>query len=126
MTDFKENLTKVGRSTSDDISLSRRRVKIRLSLKDSTERIVLTLTNIFYFPHSPSNLVSLNLINDVGIFHHNKDQILYNQKTLKILAFAERYNTNFLLYPFNLLIATVSLLKHDDIYESEKPNVNQT
>lgn len=73
MIDFEKNLTNVGGSISDGISLVRRRVKIRLALKDGTDRLVLTLINIFYLSHSPSNLVSLSLLNDVEIFYHNND-----------------------------------------------------
>lgn len=78
MTDFKENPTKVGGSKSDGISPSRGRVKIKLVLKDDIDRLVLTLTNVFYFPHSPLNVISLGLLNNVGIFYYNKDQTLYN------------------------------------------------
>lgn len=78
MTDFTENPTKVGRSTSDGILLARGKVRIRLALKDGTAGIKLTLTNVFYLPNSPCNLVRLGLLNDAGIYHHNKDQALYN------------------------------------------------
>ncbi len=126
MIDFTENPTKVGGSTSDGISPDRRKVKIRLALKDRTEGLVLTLTNVFYLPNSPSNLVSLGLLNDVGIYHHNEDQILYNLEIWKTFAFAERYKTSFLLHPLNLSAAAVNLLKNSEIYEEETSNVNQT
>lgn len=89
MINFTENPTKVGGSTLDDISSGREKVKIRLTLKDRIKKLVLTLTNIFYFPHSSSNLISLELLNDVGIYHHNEDQILYNLEMQKTLVFAE-------------------------------------
>lgn len=123
MTDFKENHIKVGGLISDGISPNKRKVKIKLALKDGTEGLVLTPTNIFYFSHSPSNLVSLGLLNDIGIFYYNKDQTLYNQEIRKVFVFAEYYNTSFLLYLFNLLIVAVSLLKHNDIYKSKKLNI---
>lgn len=123
MTDFEKNSTKVGGLISDGISLDRRRVKIRLVLKDSIKGLVLTLTNIFYLPYNPLNLVSLGLLNNVRIFYHNKDQILYNQKTQKVFAFAKYYNISFFLYPLNLSIVAVSLLKYNDIYKSEKQNI---
>lgn len=126
MTDFKENPTKVGRSTSDGISPGRGRVKIRLALKDGTEGLVLTLTNVFYLLHSPSNLVSLGLLNNAGRFHHNEDQTLYDLETRKTLSFAERYKTSFLLHLLNLSAAAVNLLKNNGVYEGEKPNVYQT
>ena len=80
--DFTKNLTKVGESTtSDGISLSRRNVKIRLALKDKIERLVLTLTNVFYLLNSPSNLGNLGLLNNTGIYYYNKDYTLYKLKT---------------------------------------------
>lgn len=124
MTNFMENPTKVGGSTSDGISPGRGKVKIRLALQDGTEGLVLTLTNVFYLPYSPSNLISLGLSNDAGIFHHNEDQTLYDLETRKTLAFAERYKTSFLLHPLNLSVAAVSLLRNNDVYE--EPNVHQT
>ena len=114
MTDFKENPTKVGGSTSDGISPGRGKVKIRLALQDGKEGLVLALTNVFYLPHSLSNLVSLGLQNDAGIFHHNEDQALYDLETRKTLAFAERYKTSFLLHPLNLLAAAICLLRNND------------
>lgn len=73
MTDFEENLTKVGKSILDGISPYRRRVKIRLILKNGPKELVLTLINVFYLSYRSSNLVSLGLLNNTGIFHHNKD-----------------------------------------------------
>lgn len=123
MTNFEENPTKIKRSISDGILPGKIRVKIRLALKDGIKKMILTLINVFYLFHNPSNLVSLGLLNNTGIFYHNKDQTLYNQKTRKIFAFAKRYNTNFFLSPLNLLIVAVNLLKHNDIYKSKKPNI---
>lgn len=89
ISNFIENLTQVRGLTSNSISPGREKVKIRLVLKDGTEELVLTLTNVFYLPNSLTNLVSLGLLNDAGIYNHNEDQILYNIKTQKTLAFVE-------------------------------------
>ena len=78
MIDFTENPTKVGGSTSDGISPSRRKVKIRLVLKDRTEKLGLILISVFYLPNSLSNLVGLGFLNNAGIYYHNKDQTFYN------------------------------------------------
>lgn len=125
MIDFEENLSKVRKSTSHSILPNKERVKIRLALEDGTEMIVITLTNVFYFPNSPSNLVSLGLLNNARIFHYNKDQTRYDQKIRKIFTFTQYYNTSFFLHLLNLSIAAVSLLKHNNIYESKKPNIDQ-
>lgn len=87
--DFTKNPTKFGGSISDSISPSREKVKIRLVLKDRIERLVLTLTNVFYLPNSPSNLGNLGLLNNAEIYYYNKDQTLYNLKIRKTLAFAK-------------------------------------
>lgn len=89
MSDFVKNPTKVGGSISDDISPGRRKVKIRLVLKDGTEGLVLIFTIVFYLPNSLSNLASIDLLNDAGIYHHNKNQTLYDLETQKTLAFAK-------------------------------------
>lgn len=81
MIDFTKNPTKIRGSTSDGISPGRRKVKIRLTLKNGTEKLVLTLTNVFYISHNSLNLVSLGFLNNVRIYYHNKDQILYNLET---------------------------------------------
>lgn len=123
MTDFEKNSTKVRELILDGISFDRRRVKIRLALKNSIKGLVLTLANIFYLLYSLLNLISLGLLNNVRIFYHNKNQILYNQKTQKVFAFVEYYNISFLLHPLNLSIVAVSPFKHNDIYKSEKQNI---
>lgn len=75
-----ENFIKLRGLILDNISFSKRKVKIRLILKDGIKRPVLTLTNVFYLPYSLSNFVSLGFLNNAKIFHYNKDQILYNQE----------------------------------------------
>lgn len=102
ITDFEENTIKVGRFILDGILPDRKRVKIRLVLKDNIEKIVLTLINLFYFLHSLSKLVSLGLLNNLEIFHHKKDQMLYDQKIQKIFVFAKCYNISFSLHFFKL------------------------
>lgn len=80
MIKFIENPTKIGKLTSDGILPNNEKIKIRLALKDRTKKLVLTLTNIFYFLHSLSNLVKLELLNNIKIYYHNKNQILYDLK----------------------------------------------
>lgn len=123
MIDFEENPTKVGGSISDSILPSKRKVKIRLALKDDIERLVLPLMNVFYLPYSPSNFVNLGLLNNIGIFHHNQNRTLYNQETQKVFGFAKYNNINFLLHPLHLSITAISFLKQNHIYKSKKPNI---
>lgn len=73
MIDFTENSTKVGGSTSDGISLGRKKIKIKLILKDGTERLVFTLTNVFYFANNQTKFVILGLLTNAEFYHYNKD-----------------------------------------------------
>lgn len=93
MTDFHNNPTKVGGSTSEGISPGRGTVKIRLAMEDGREGLILNLRNVFYLPNSPSNLVSLGLLNDAGIYYNNENQSLYDKVSRKPLAFAQRWKT---------------------------------
>lgn len=87
MTDFTENLIKVRGSISDKILPRKRKVKIRLVLKDGSKGIKLTLTNISYFSNNPPNLVNLGLLNTVKIYYHNKNQIFYYLHRYRMLIF---------------------------------------
>lgn len=110
----------------EGISPDRRKIKIRLKLKDRTEGLVLILTNVFYLLNNLSNLGSLSLLNNTGIYHHNKDQILYNLEIHKTLAFARQYKTSFLLHLPNSSAIAVNFLKNSKVYKKKIPNMNQT
>lgn len=69
---FKENLIKVRVSTSNGILLGRKKV-IGLALQDRIEKLVLTSTNVFYLFFNPSNLMSLGILNNMGIFYYNEN-----------------------------------------------------
>lgn len=126
ITKYTEKLTRVRRSTTDEISPGRGKVKIWLAKKDGSEDLVLILPNIFYLPNSPLNLVSLSLLNDVGIYHHNKDQTLYNQSIQKTFAFAERYKTSFLLHLLNQSSTVVHLPRSHKVYQTSEINHTQS
>lgn len=115
---------RVGGSTVDRVSTGRGKIKIRVAKKDGSEVLLLILTNVLYLPNSPSNLISLGLLNNPGIYHHNEDRTLYNQSSKKILAFAKKYKTSFLLHPLNLSSAAVKLLREYEVYKG--PEVTQT
>ncbi len=91
MTDFAERPTRVGGSTSDGVSPGRGTVLIRLALEDGTEGVILNLRNVYYFPNSPSNLISLSLLNDAGIYYDNEQQALYDKTSRRPLAFTQRW-----------------------------------
>lgn len=90
MTEYQELPTRIGGSTSDGLSPSRGRIRLRLALKDRSKGLVLNLCNVYYLPNSPCNLVSLGLLNDSGIFHDNENETLYQIKSKQTLAQAQR------------------------------------
>lgn len=79
MIKYTKKSTKVERSLTNRVLPKGRKVRIRLAKKNDLEDLVLTLNNIFYLSNSLLNFVSLDFFNNAEIYHHNKDQILYNQ-----------------------------------------------
>ena len=90
MTEYHERLTWIGGSTADGMSPGRGKVRLRLSLKDSRERVILDLKNVFLLPQSPSNLVTLGILNNHGILYNNENEMLYDRTTKETLAYVER------------------------------------
>lgn len=110
MTDYYKRPTKIGGSTSDEILPGQEKVRLWLSLENGLEGVILDLKNDYYLPSSPSNLVSLGLLNDHDIYHNNKNKALYDRKTKDVLAHTERWRNRFFLRPLNLFDATVQLI----------------
>lgn len=106
---------KVRGSILKGILPDRKKIKIRLEVKNGIERLILALINIFYFLHNPSNLVSLAVLNNIGIFYYNKYQMLYNQGTWETFTYVKQYTTYYFLYLLNSALF-VNLLKNNDIY----------
>ena len=81
---------------------------------------------MFYIPNSPSNLISLSLLNNAGIYYHNKPQALYEKAIRKLLTFAQQWERSFLLHPLNLSVPAADLLKaEDDFYQDTGPKVHK-
>lgn len=89
MTEYKEQLTNVGRSTSNRISPGQGKVQLCFGLKENSEGFILNLWNIYYFPNSLCNLVSLGFFNNNGIYYSNKYKTLYYVDLKKVLAQAQ-------------------------------------
>lgn len=89
MINFAERPIRVGGSTSDRVLLGQGTVRIRLALEDKTKGVILNLQNVYYLLNSLSNLISLSLLNDAGIYYDNKQQALYNEASQKPLAFTQ-------------------------------------
>lgn len=121
MTEFYDKPTRIGGFTSDGVSPGWGKVRLRLSLKDGTEGVILDLKDVFFLTSSPCNLVSLALLNNHNIFHDNKNETLHDLESKKVLAQAKRWNNSFLLQPLNLSDAAVNLVKTlEDMYQWPK------
>lgn len=73
----------------EKVSPGREKVRLRLA-NDNEDRVILNLKNVYYLPSSLSNLVSLTLLNNHGIYYNNKKERLYEKSSRKILASAKR------------------------------------
>lgn len=124
MHDYIERPTRIGGSTSEGVSPGSGKVCLRLA-NDNKDRAILNLKNVYYLPSSPSNLVSLALLNNHGIYYNNEKEKLYDKSSRRILASAERWKKSFVLKLLNLSDAAANLTwVEDDIYQG--PIVQQT
>ena len=127
MTDFTKKPTIVGGSTSDGVFPGCRTVQIRLILEDGSEGLIPNLRNVFHLPNNPSNLASLGLPNEAGVYYDNKRQAVYDKISQKLPAFAQRWEPSFLLHSLNHSVSTINLLKaEDNIYQDAEPKIHQT
>ena len=69
--------TKIGGSILDGILPRKRKIRLRLALKDSSESLIFNFQNVFYLLNSPCNLLSLSLLNNSGIYLNIKNETLY-------------------------------------------------
>lgn len=68
---------RIGNSTSDRVSPGQRKIRLRLGLKNGSEGLILNFHRVYYLLYSPCNLVSLDLLNNNGIYHDHKNKTLY-------------------------------------------------
>lgn len=124
MHDYTERPTRIGGSTSERVLPGRGKVRLRPA-NDNEDGAILNLKNVYYLPSSLSNLVSLALLNDHGIYYNNEKEKLYNKSLRRILASAERWRKSFVLKLLNLSDTAANLTRvEDDIYQG--PIVQQT
>lgn len=79
--------TRVGGSIVNGVLPRHIIIQIRLVLKNESKGFIFNLQDIYYLPNSPSNLISLSLLNDISIFYDNKHHNLYNKARKKSFAF---------------------------------------
>lgn len=113
MANYVEWPTRIGGSTSEGISPGRGKVQLRLAVSEK-EGVTLTFNNVYYLPSSPSNLVSLVLLNDNKIYLNNKNKTFYDSKIKEILASTQRWRKSFLLKLLNPSDATMHLTRANE------------
>ncbi len=126
ITEYHTHPTRIGGSTSDGISPSRGKIRLRLALKDGSEGLILNLYNVFFLSNSPCNLLSLGFLNNSGIYYDNENETLYEIHTRQVLAQAQRWRNNYLLKPLNLSNGAVNLLRVDNSTYQEPPSILYT
>lgn len=83
-------MTIVDGPTADGVLPRRGKIRLHLALNDGLKGVVLTLNNIPFMTNNPYNLVSLRQMNNSGIFNNNENKMLYNVKSQKNLAYAQK------------------------------------
>lgn len=89
ITKFYNKSMQIGSSILDRISSSWEKIPLWLSQQDGTKEVLFNLNNLFFFPYSPLNLVSLGLLNDHGIYYNNKDKTLYDKESKQIFTYTQ-------------------------------------
>ncbi len=109
ITDFTEGPTGVGRSIAEGVSPRRGTFRIRMALKDGSERFILNFWNVFHLPNSPSNLVSSGFHNDAGVYY-NTNVMPYRTKSVENLLLFPNFGkkTSSYIYSTSLSQPTTS------------------
>lgn len=90
MTNYYKRPTNVRGSSSEEISLRRKKIRFCLSQKNDSKSVFLNISDVYFFLHGLCNLVSFGCLNNYNIYHDNKNKTLYYVKTRKILIYAEK------------------------------------
>lgn len=124
MHEYIDRPIRIGGSTSEGVSPGRGKVRLRLA-NENKDGVILNLKNVYYLSSSPSNLVSLILLNDHGIYYNNEKEKLYEKSSGRILASAKRWRKSFVLKLLNLSDAAANLTQaHGNVHQG--PIVQQT
>lgn len=98
-TTYDDDPTQITGATASTISPGKGTICLNLALEDKSPGSTLTLTNVWYMPQCPANLVSQARLNDSNAFYDNEDWTLYlRDKTMKriILGYIPRVNNSFI------------------------------
>lgn len=86
-------------------------MQLCFNLKNSFEKIILDLKNVFLLPHNFSKLVNQGFFNNHKIFYNNKNKTLYDKGIKEALAYTKNWKTNFFFYFLNFFIFTTYLMQ---------------
>lgn len=86
MTKYQENPIKVGKFILDRVLQDKKKIYLKLSLKNDLEKFILKYQKKYYLPNSFCNLISLKLFNNSNIFYNNKPKNFYQITFKKVLA----------------------------------------
>lgn len=89
-------------------------LQIAISKNTDKEKVIFTLNNMYYLLSSPSNFVSLALLNNNKIYYDNKNEIFYDSDTKEILVSTQLWRKNFFLKLLNLFNVAVYLSWADE------------
>lgn len=94
---YHDDPTLITGATASITSPGQGTIQLKLALEDGTLGSTLTLTNVWYMPQCPANLVSQARLNDSNVFYDNENWTLYLRETKQILGSVPRVNNNFIL-----------------------------
>lgn len=94
---YHDDPMQIAGATSSTTSPGKGIIQLKLALEDGMPGSTLTLTNVWYMPQCPANLVSQARLNDSNVFYNNENWTLYLRDTRQILGYAPRINNSFVL-----------------------------
>lgn len=70
-------LIKIGKWTSERILLGKKKIELRLTLKNRLKNLIFNFYHVLYLLNSLCNLFSLSFFNNCYIYYNNKNEIFY-------------------------------------------------
>lgn len=89
MIEYQKHSIKIDRFTFNGVLPERKKIQLRLDLKNNSENLILNFQNVYYLLNSFCSLVNLKLLNNSGIYHDNKYKNFYQIRSKKILVQAK-------------------------------------
>lgn len=112
--EYFDDPTTITGATSSSVSPGKGTIHLKLTFEDETPGSTLTLTDVWYMPQCPANLISQAKLNDVDVFYDNKDWSIYLKATRQILGYVSRINNSFVFKTLDNLDIAVQLIQGDN------------